>query len=241
MTVRLGRGDDIYELLKVSSLNGLLGESSNAVETLETAVNIGCPHGASGADVWLPARWTDSGGASSPHSASGADILIPALWSERGAGISTHAASGADVFKHSTIVTGSASSPHGASGADVFYDASDVVYLVYSALLTQSGTNAPVATVLQNTLGYTVTWARSGAGQYSATLVGSSFPANTFILTTATRGIGVAGVTYTYGVVNSGTNAIDFVSAYLAVGPPVSISQQDGILTNAPIEIRIYL
>ena len=31
-------------------------------------------------------------------------------------------------------------------------------YLVYTALLTQSGTDAPVATVLENTLGGTVTW-----------------------------------------------------------------------------------
>jgi hypothetical protein len=43
-------------------------------------------------------------------------------------------------------------------------------YLVYTALLTQSGTDAPVATVLENTLGGTVVWARSGVGTYSATL-----------------------------------------------------------------------
>lgn len=34
-------------------------------------------------------------------------------------------------------------------------------YLVYTALLTQSGTNPPVATVLQNTLGGAVTWNRT--------------------------------------------------------------------------------
>lgn len=39
-------------------------------------------------------------------------------------------------------------------------------YTVYRALLTQSGTNAPVATVLENTLGFTPTWVRSGAGFY---------------------------------------------------------------------------
>ena len=45
-------------------------------------------------------------------------------------------------------------------------------YLVYSALLTQSGTDAPVATVLENTLGGTVVWTRDGAGAYFATLTG---------------------------------------------------------------------
>ena len=50
-------------------------------------------------------------------------------------------------------------------------------YLVYTALLSQSGTNAPVATVLENTLGGTVVWTYSSAGSYRATLAGA-FPAN---------------------------------------------------------------
>lgn len=41
-------------------------------------------------------------------------------------------------------------------------------YKVYKALLTQSGTDAPVATVLENTLG-TVTWLYSSVGDYFAT------------------------------------------------------------------------
>lgn len=48
----------------------------------------------------------------------------------------------------------------------------------YAALLTQSGTGAPVATVLFNTLGGTPVWTRSGAGSYIATLAGA-FPAKT--------------------------------------------------------------
>jgi hypothetical protein len=119
MTVRLGRGEDIYELLKVASLNGLLGESSSAVESLETAADVGFPHGASGADVWLPARYPETGGTSSPHGVGGIDVWIPAHWTERGAGVSPHAGSGADVFILTPIASGSASSPHGASGADV--------------------------------------------------------------------------------------------------------------------------
>ena len=48
---------------------------------------------------------------------------------------------------------------------------------VYRALLSQSGTDAPVATVLENSLGGTVVWTRSGAGYYIATLAGA-FPDN---------------------------------------------------------------
>jgi hypothetical protein len=44
-------------------------------------------------------------------------------------------------------------------------------YKVYTALLTQSGTDAPVATVLENTLG-NVVWSYNGVGDYSANLNG---------------------------------------------------------------------
>lgn len=47
---------------------------------------------------------------------------------------------------------------------------------VYVALLTQTGTDAPVATVLKNTLGGVPVWTRDGAGDYTVTL------ANTFTL-----------------------------------------------------------
>lgn len=40
-------------------------------------------------------------------------------------------------------------------------------YKVYVAQLVQSGTGAPVATVLENTLGVTLTWSRTSTGYYS--------------------------------------------------------------------------
>lgn len=45
-------------------------------------------------------------------------------------------------------------------------------YLVYTALLTQSGTSAPVATVLENTLGGTVVWSYSDVGTYLGNISG---------------------------------------------------------------------
>ena len=39
-------------------------------------------------------------------------------------------------------------------------------YKVYTALLSQSGTNAPTATVLENTLGQTITWSYNGTGNW---------------------------------------------------------------------------
>jgi len=43
---------------------------------------------------------------------------------------------------------------------------------VYVALLTQSGTDAPIATILKNTLGGEVVWSYDGAGSYIGTLIG---------------------------------------------------------------------
>jgi len=45
----------------------------------------------------------------------------------------------------------------------------------YVASLSQTGTDAPVATVLKNTLGGTLVWSRGSAGLYQATLAGA-FP-----------------------------------------------------------------
>jgi hypothetical protein len=48
---------------------------------------------------------------------------------------------------------------------------------VYRALLTQTGTDAPVATVLENSLGGVVVWTYDSPGSYFGTLVGA-FPAS---------------------------------------------------------------
>jgi hypothetical protein len=50
-------------------------------------------------------------------------------------------------------------------------------YLKYVALLSQVGTDAPTATVLENTLGETITYTRSSAGLYYIVTTGI-FPEN---------------------------------------------------------------
>lgn len=85
------------------------------------------------------------------------------------------------------------------TGAEI--DAGISPYRVYTALLTQSGTAAPVATVLENTLGGTVVWSRNDVGTYVATLSGAFTANKTFFLT--------SGATLT-----DDTNEIIFLSAY---------------------------
>jgi hypothetical protein len=61
-------------------------------------------------------------------------------------------------------------------GVDAILTAQDITQPAgvkrYKALLTQTSTNAPVATVIENTLGGTLVWGRTSAGLYTATLSG---------------------------------------------------------------------
>lgn len=56
-------------------------------------------------------------------------------------------------------------------------DISSPSYLVYTAIVTNSGVGPPVATVLENTLGGTPTWSRQAQGTFRATLT-DAFTAN---------------------------------------------------------------
>ena len=51
-------------------------------------------------------------------------------------------------------------------------------YTVYTALLTQTGTGAPVATILKNNTTATFTWARTAGGTYTITANSNIFTAN---------------------------------------------------------------
>lgn len=46
-------------------------------------------------------------------------------------------------------------------------------YRSYTALLSQAGTDAPVATILENTLGVTPVWSYAAEGQYNLTSAGA--------------------------------------------------------------------
>lgn len=105
---------------------------------------------------------------------------------------------------------------------------------VYRALLTQSSTNAPVATVLENTLGGTVVWTRDDIGSYFATLAGAFTANKTFPRTQ---------IAYPADALSSGFIGINWASANV-----VRVTSADGTLnladdimtTNTPVEILVY-
>ena len=104
-------------------------------------------------------------------------------------------------------------------------------YKVYTALLSQSGTNNPTAIELENTLGSSVSFLRDGTGTYYINfnqvfpninkiffvLGNSSISANTNF---SIERDASSPILYTYDVLSSNTS--------------------DDLLTNTEIEIRVY-
>ena len=111
-----------------------------------------------------------------------------------------------------------------------------LLYKSYVAILQQSGTNPPGATVLENSLGGTVTWTRTGVGQYIATTTGLFTTLKTviFMQVSSTLG-GTWGIQYL--ATSSGINTV-FIGTQL--GDSTS-TYQDELLNSTPIEIRVYL
>ena len=108
-------------------------------------------------------------------------------------------------------------------------------YLVYTALLTQTGTDAPVATVLQNTLTVATGWSYEEVGKYKFTSGDSLFyPGKVVIFLTADP----AKVPHVLNVdANSDTTSISVLSFQEVAG---ILTATDGVMLQDSIEIRVY-
>lgn len=100
----------------------------------------------------------------------------------------------------------------------------------YIALLSQSGSDAPVTVVLENTLGETGTWTRTGSGIYRITLTQTLFQPNkvaVFMGTLTTQPV-------FFLVTRPSTQLITLQTL------DSGFSNADDLLTSTPIEIRVY-
>ncbi|CAD0004476.1 hypothetical protein [Flavobacterium chungangense] len=102
-------------------------------------------------------------------------------------------------------------------------------YRVYRALLTQNGTNAPTAIVLENTLGGDVVWSRDGAGIYIGDLVGATSEQNKTFITVGRT------ISNFYCVAKAFTNSF-FVGSVDKDVP----GGTDSYLNKMPVEIIVY-
>ncbi len=108
-------------------------------------------------------------------------------------------------------------------------------FLVYAALLTQEGTSAPVPTILENTIG-DIVWSYGDFGFFPATLAGAFPEGKVAIFIGNTIG---GGNNHTYITSADTFNVPD--SVYVAVtANGNNDTNSNGILTNTPVEIRVY-
>ncbi len=105
-------------------------------------------------------------------------------------------------------------------------------YKVYSALLTQTGTTAPVATVLENTIG-DIVWTYEGTGQYSAAV--PDFVQEKVLVF---YGAGTAGAN-TY-VAQAYVNNFSPFGVWIDTSDSSTGLSADDVLQETPIEIRVY-
>lgn len=103
-------------------------------------------------------------------------------------------------------------------------------YNVYSALLTQQEENAPVATILENTLGVNIVWTRLSTGFYRATPSESIFLENKTFHFVNSNNQGLA-----FEVASLLNDTDDWRILVIDDGEAV-----DSSLQNLPIEIRVY-
>lgn len=107
-------------------------------------------------------------------------------------------------------------------------------YLVYTALLTQTGTGAPVATVLENTLGVDLVWTRESAGSYLATATEGTFPEHKWWAASFTVGYENDAISFTYMWVSTGLLAL------ISQNSAINTDFGSGFGLPLPIEIRVY-
>ncbi len=117
---------------------------------------------------------------------------------------------------------------------DTEYQNTSSSYLIYRALLTQTSTNAPVATILENTLGGVPVWTRGIAGIYTCTLSGAFPLEKTFIICGQSPN---GGTPFDYSI-----EMTNIPNAFLLfISERASGTNNDGLLTYNPIEIIVYL
>ena len=100
----------------------------------------------------------------------------------------------------------------------------------YKALLTQAGTAAPTATVLENTLVTTPTWSRVSAGTYRLTFAtGEALAAKRLVMIPGTLLNGATGFYCTLQLTSTDDQVTILISGSV-----------DDLLLNFPISIEVY-
>lgn len=117
------------------------------------------------------------------------------------------------------------------TGFQLFEAYKQAYFKTYSATISQGAGAAPVATVIENTLG-TIVWSRSSAGLYVGTLTGAFTSGKVELLCQGVVQGGTVAGFYTLNNINA--NTINLISY------DTSFNQADSILNNSHVKILVY-
>lgn len=113
-------------------------------------------------------------------------------------------------------------------------------YKVYSALMNQTSTNAPVPTISDNNLG-TIVWTYNSDGAYIGTLTGAFLAGKTHLKISNNNNNGAGGtgnmIDYTFYRLSDNQIGITTTDIDVVGG---SITPINARLTNTPVEICVY-
>jgi hypothetical protein len=170
----------------------------------------------------LGTRLDHSGGYNHAYISSGAPLNGPFLGLVKQSGRGTIRVD--NITSNKTVTLQFPDKP---SGTYTIATTSDATYKVYSALLTQTGVNAPTAIVLENTLGGAVTFTYVSPGVYTINS-SSLFTVDKTSVIAGNLGLYVTG----YSVTNTTTTINLFTSS--------PSGYQDEGLIKTFLEIRVY-
>ena len=131
---------------------------------------------------------------------------------------------GSETYTTATPVIGNPTRNFTVSSIATLANAINLGYTSYVALVNQTGTAAPIATVLQNTTGGTIAWVRDSLGNYSGVITGGAF---------------TAGKTLVFVNQGGGTSTANIQWSSVATKVIISTGA-DNVLAKASIEVRIY-
>lgn len=108
-------------------------------------------------------------------------------------------------------------------------------YKVYIVLFAQSGTNAPVPTILENTIG-DIVWTYNSEGTYMGTLSGAFPSGKVFCINTGSviiNGLNDQNFILYLGRINDNVLSLQTLDS-------ITFTPKNGCLLETPIEIRVY-
>lgn len=111
-------------------------------------------------------------------------------------------------------------------------------YKSYQAIISQSGTSAPTATVYKTDFGATTfTWARTSAGLYTVTASSAVLTTNKTVIILSNPITGLVN----YIVIPTSTTVVTITTLLASVIATVlTATATDALLTNILVEIRVY-